>query len=197
MNVCSFVGRLTDDPQVGQDRKGDPYASFTLAVQRRFDRDKADFIRCMAFGKPADIIDEHCRKGLRLAVSGTLQIEDADNEYFGRATLMVDQFTLVEFADDNGDRGGGRDRDRGNRGGGRDRGRDRGGRSDRGGGSDRGGRGRDDDRRGSSRDRNYDGDRGRGRDDRSGGSNRGNDRGGGGNSGPAPAEDEYDPFADE
>lgn len=209
MNVCIFVGRLTDDPKMGTDKKGDPFASFTLAVQRKFDRDKADFIRCMIFGKPADIIDEHCRKGLRLSVMGTLQIDDSD-EFFGRSTLMVDQFTLVEFADDNGgDRG--RSNDRGNdyrRGGGRGGSR---------GGNDRGGgRGRDD-RGGRSDDRGRDGGRGsyggNGRDDSNGrGDNRGGDNGGSnrGNDprgddrrteapvgGPAPAEDEYDPFADE
>ena len=53
MNNCSFIGRLTDKPELaGEDKK--QYCRFTLAVQR--DKDNADFIDAVAFGSYANVI---------------------------------------------------------------------------------------------------------------------------------------------
>lgn len=69
MNSCSFVGRLTRDPEVKQSASsGKPYARFTLAVQES--ADKAHFLDFVAFGAKADFIGEYFAKGGVMAVTG-------------------------------------------------------------------------------------------------------------------------------
>lgn len=44
MNSVKLSGRLTRDPELKQTPAGVPVASFDLAVDRKFNRDEADFI---------------------------------------------------------------------------------------------------------------------------------------------------------
>ncbi len=60
MNNVNLIGRITADPDVKNSSSGKPLCHFTLAVDRAFKRDgqpDADFIRCIAFDKTADIMD--------------------------------------------------------------------------------------------------------------------------------------------
>lgn len=62
MNSCSFVGRLTRDPEVKQSASsGKSYARFTLAIQES--ADKAHFLDFVAFGAKADFVGEYFAKG--------------------------------------------------------------------------------------------------------------------------------------
>lgn len=78
MNKVILMGRLTKDPDVRytQGEKPTAMATYTLAVDRRFKREgepDADFIRCIAFGKVAEICEKYCHKGMKLAVVGRIQ----------------------------------------------------------------------------------------------------------------------------
>ena len=60
MNSVQLTGRLTRDPEVRYTDGGLSIARFTLAVNRRFKQEgspDADFIRCVAFGKTAEFIE--------------------------------------------------------------------------------------------------------------------------------------------
>lgn len=72
------MGRLTSDPEVRYSQGNNPtaVAKYTLAVDRRFKRDgepTADFIRCTAFGKPAEFTEKYFRKGTKICISGRIQ----------------------------------------------------------------------------------------------------------------------------
>ena len=56
--------------------------SFTLAVDRRFNKDKqADFISCQAWQKTAEFISKYFQKGSMIAVVGSIQTRTwEDNE---------------------------------------------------------------------------------------------------------------------
>lgn len=72
-NVC-LLGRLVKDPNVVEYGKGKDAglcARITVAVQR--DKDNADFISCVAFGKTAELIDTYFSKGSRIALEGRIQ----------------------------------------------------------------------------------------------------------------------------
>lgn len=73
MNSVNLLGRLARDPQIYEPAKKDAplIAKFTLAVNR--DAENADFISCTAFGKTAEVVAEHLRKGTQIAVSGRIQ----------------------------------------------------------------------------------------------------------------------------
>lgn len=72
-NVC-LLGRLVKDPNVVEYGKGEDAglcARITVAVQRN--KDNADFISCVAFGKTAELIDTYFTKGSRIALEGRIQ----------------------------------------------------------------------------------------------------------------------------
>ena len=77
MNKVILIGRLTSDPEVRYSQQNDTaIARYTLAVDRMFKRDgesQADFIRCVAFGKPAEFAENYLHKGIKIAVTGRIQ----------------------------------------------------------------------------------------------------------------------------
>ena len=73
MNTVVLIGRLTKDPNVRYSQDGKPSARYTLAVDRPFKSDSADFINCVAFGNNAEFTNKYFRKGMKVAVAGRLQ----------------------------------------------------------------------------------------------------------------------------
>ena len=54
MNQCQLMGRLVRDPELKYTPQGTAVTSFTLAVDRRFNRDKADYINiCLLYTSPS------------------------------------------------------------------------------------------------------------------------------------------------
>ena len=80
MNKVILMGRLVRDPEVrySQGENATAVARFTLAVDRRFNRNNgddnnADFIGCVAFGRQAEFAEKYFRKGMRIAITGRIQ----------------------------------------------------------------------------------------------------------------------------
>lgn len=100
MNTVNLIGRLTKDADVRtiKGKDGDiSQATFTLAVDRG--NDAADFIRCAAYGKTAEIIEDFTEKGVRIGVTGHIRTgsyENADGETVWTTDVIVDRF---DFAD--------------------------------------------------------------------------------------------------
>jgi len=108
MNVVILQGRLTDDVKV--EGKKIKYANFSVAVRDGVDEEgeaKAQFIRCVVFGKGAEIMEQFCVKGSSVCVRGRISnssYEDEDgNKRFG-TNVIVEDFDLIGSAkkeDDN------------------------------------------------------------------------------------------------
>lgn len=76
MNKVILMGRLTKDPDIRYTQDGTAVARYTLAVDRRYQRDgeqKADFISCVAFGKSGEFAEKYLHKGMKIMVSGRIQ----------------------------------------------------------------------------------------------------------------------------
>lgn len=98
MNSVSLIGRLTADPEIRQ-AKETKVCNFTVAVDRGDKDRKADFIRCVAFGKTAEFIDDYFDKGTRIGISGRIQTgsyEDKDGSTRYTTDIIVER---VDFAD--------------------------------------------------------------------------------------------------
>ena len=98
MNKLILVGRLTKDPEirVNNDQKG--IAKFTVAVNRN--KNEADFIRCVAFDRKAELLEKYFHKGDRIGVTGRLQIGSYTNregQTIPTAEIMVEE---IEFLQD-------------------------------------------------------------------------------------------------
>ena len=73
MNKVVLVGRLTKDPELRYAAGSDTaVCKFTLAVNR-MKKDEADFINCVAFNKPAELIAQYFVKGRQIAISGSIR----------------------------------------------------------------------------------------------------------------------------
>lgn len=76
MNQVVIMGRLVKDPEVTTTQSGITISRFTLAVDRPTKKDQkkeTDFIRCVSFGRMAEIISNYVSKGQRLLVDGSIR----------------------------------------------------------------------------------------------------------------------------
>lgn len=82
MNKVIIIGRLTRDPEVrvSEGRENMTVTRYTLAVDRRFNLDEADFIPCVVFGKSAEFAEEYFFKGMKVAVEGRIQTGSYTNK---------------------------------------------------------------------------------------------------------------------
>lgn len=85
MNKVILLGRLTKDIEVrySQGETSNALARFTLAVDRRFQRDaeqNADFINCVAFAKTAEFLGNYGKKGTKFALEGRIQTGSYTNK---------------------------------------------------------------------------------------------------------------------
>lgn len=100
MNDVKLSGRLTRDPELKYTPAGVPVASFSLAVDRKFNREEADFIPIVTWRKTAEFVSKHFRKGQRVIVAlGRIRTDaytDKDGNKRTRFEVVADE---VEFAD--------------------------------------------------------------------------------------------------
>lgn len=74
INSVALTGRLTKDIDLRTTQSGISVASFTLAVNRQYSKDKeADFINCVAFKKTAEVLQQFAGKGRLIGVTGSIQ----------------------------------------------------------------------------------------------------------------------------
>lgn len=104
MNKIELMGRLTADVELKKATKKDgaDYIRFTIAVPRKLVKDKTDFIDCVAFGKLAETISKYCKKGQRIIVCGSLQIDtvEKDEKKNKYTTVVVNDFYFTEYNKD-------------------------------------------------------------------------------------------------
>lgn len=98
MNVCVFIGRIGKDPEMKFSQNGKAVTHFSLGITRDYDREHTDWIRCVAFGKTAEIIDTYCKKGDALGVLGRMQTgsyEDRDGKTVYTTDCIVERVELM------------------------------------------------------------------------------------------------------
>lgn len=100
MNEIKLMGRLTDDITLQKSSNDKVYAKFTIAVNRKLDKEKTDFINCVAFGKVAETIQKYTEKGNRLIVSGELNLDsytNKDGKTIQTTTIVINDFYFVDY----------------------------------------------------------------------------------------------------
>lgn len=109
MNKVILIGRLTADPEITiTQRKGDELtiAKYTLAVDRLQNGEKtADFIRCVAFGKLGELADIYLKKGMKIAVVGSIKTgsytrDDGERVYTQDVIVESQEFVESKKKDD-------------------------------------------------------------------------------------------------
>lgn len=110
MNKVILMGRLTKEPEVRYSDGAEPLAvaRYTLAVSRRFKKDEADFIPCVAFGKAGEFAEKYFKKGQLVAITGRLQVRswDKDGERRWSTEVIIEERHFAEGKHDSEKNGG-------------------------------------------------------------------------------------------
>ena len=85
MNKIILHGRLTRDPELKTGASGVEFCKFTVAVDRKLNKDKmmdkkADFFDCTAFGKTGVAINAFMKKGREILVDGRMESSTVDKD---------------------------------------------------------------------------------------------------------------------
>ena len=102
MNKVILIGRIANNLEIRSTEKGTSVLQFNLAINR--DKEKADFPMCISFGKSAELINEYCQKGDKLAVEGSIQTDNYTNKE-GRkvysTSVLVNKIEFIEMRKEN------------------------------------------------------------------------------------------------
>ena len=97
MNKIQIIGRLTADPELRSTGSGVQVCSFTVAVNRRFNREEIDFFPVTVWREAAVNCNKFLAKGSQVGVCGSLQIRRYDDKDGIKRTAIDLQADEVEF----------------------------------------------------------------------------------------------------
>lgn len=99
INKVILLGRMVKDPDLRfAAGSGNAVCKFTVAVNRQFKKNEADFINCVSFGKQAETIAQYMLKGSQIALTGHIQTgsydaQDGTKRY--TTDVLVESFEFV------------------------------------------------------------------------------------------------------
>ena len=102
MNKIILTGRLVKDAELGFiGSTGTPKITFTLAVERNYQKDKnnkkVDFINCEMLGQHTEKLSQYVTKGKAILVEGELNIDnyEKDGEKKSFTKVKVDRLEFL------------------------------------------------------------------------------------------------------
>ncbi|WP_423363394.1 single-stranded DNA-binding protein [Mycoplasma sp. P36-A1] len=108
MNRTVLTGRITRDLELKKTQSGRSFINFTIAVNRTFTNQsgerEADFISCIAWGKPAETMATYLAKGALIGVDGRIQTrnyDDANGRRVYITEVVVENFEFLESKESN------------------------------------------------------------------------------------------------
>ena len=103
MNNVHMIGRLTKDVELRYTQSGVAVGSVSIAVDRRFKNQngerETDFFNCVIWRKAAENFANFTGKGARVAISGTLQTRNYENNQGQKVyvtEVLIENFDLLE-----------------------------------------------------------------------------------------------------
>lgn len=97
LNVCILTGNLGGDPEIYYSQDGKSIASFNLAFHTSAKKEDPNWIKCVCFGKLAEIVEKYLHKGAKIAIVGTLsQNRWVSNEGIQKSNFQI-LVNTVEF----------------------------------------------------------------------------------------------------
>ncbi len=109
LNKVILIGRLTQDPELRYTPSGMQVASFTLALNRRYNNrqgekvDETTFIDIVVWQKLAELCANYLGKGRLVAVEGRLQSRSYEDKQGVRRKVVEVVATDVRFLDSSKD----------------------------------------------------------------------------------------------
>lgn len=92
MNKVFLIGNLTRDPELRETPSGVPMCRFAIAVQRPYSSQdgerQTDFFECTAWRGLGETIARFTKKGKKVAVSGSIQIRNYEDNQGAKRTAV-------------------------------------------------------------------------------------------------------------
>lgn len=104
-NQCSFIGRLGRDVEIRHAADGTAVANFTIACGwKTKDKEGAEWVRIVAFGKLAEICGEYLSKGKQVFVSGRFRTREYEKDGEKRyvSEIVADKMQMLGGREDGG-----------------------------------------------------------------------------------------------
>lgn len=103
LNQVNLMGNLTRDPELRYTANNSAVCSFGLAINRKFtingeQREETTFVDVTAWGRVGEVVNEYCRKGDPLFVTGRLtldQWEDKSGNKRSKLKVTAEQVQLL------------------------------------------------------------------------------------------------------
>ena len=73
LNKVIFGGHLTTDPELKQTPSGVCVTTFSVAVNRRGNKNEVDFINCVAWRNTAEFVCKYFKRGSGICIVGAVQ----------------------------------------------------------------------------------------------------------------------------
>ena len=105
LNNVTLVGRLVRDAELRYAKSGTAVCKFTLAVNRRFNREETDFIDCVCWKGLAENVANYTGKGSLVAVQGSIQTgsyETKDGQKRKTWEINCDQVVFLDRKKEDG-----------------------------------------------------------------------------------------------
>lgn len=87
INLCQFMGNLGADPELKTLPDGRAVVNFSLACGEKWKdkttgeiKEKTEWIRVVMFGKRAEVVNEHFKKGSQIYVTGKMRTRDYEKD---------------------------------------------------------------------------------------------------------------------
>ena len=97
MNKVILMGRLVKEPDFKETQTGKNVCTFTIAVNRKFNREEADFINCIAWNKTAEFVYKYFNKGDMIALTGNIQTRNYTKDNGEKRYITEINVEEVEF----------------------------------------------------------------------------------------------------
>ena len=105
MNKVIIMGNLGQDPDIRFMPSGTAVVNISVATNRSWkdkttgeQQDETSWHRCVAFGKTAEIINDHFKKGRKILIEGRLRYGsyEKDGHTVYTTEIVIDRFEFVE-----------------------------------------------------------------------------------------------------
>ena len=112
MNKVILIGRLTRDPELRFTPSGKAVATFSIAVNRPYSKEKeADFFNVVVWGKSAENCANYLAKGRLVGLDGRLQSRSYETQTGEKryvTEVIADQVEFLEWGNKEGQSSTGR-----------------------------------------------------------------------------------------
>ena len=99
MNICSFLGKLTRDPELVNLNNGKSVVNFCISVRnpsKNQEKPEMTFIDCVALEKSADLIYKYFKKGAKILVNTSAKTETWADKETGKNRHKI-KFVVQKF----------------------------------------------------------------------------------------------------